>query len=167
MKKLIFSIFLIFTTSQIASAQDISNWVSGLSMVKDAEYQLVDRDMIEASLAAAKAADSTGMASVSTPPFMEKLKSIDVINLSACSPEIKNLFLKDLDNIKDENGYETLINVVDDGDKVRIIAKRDGAVVPQVFVFAIDGQDGEIVIVRMTGNMDNSDIEDILKQQQK
>lgn len=167
MKKLIFCILLIFATIQISSAQDLSNWVSGLSMVKDAEYQLVDRPMIEASLAAAKAADSTGMVSAQTPPFMEKLESIDVINLTACSTEIKDLFLKDLDNIKDGNGYETLINVIDEGDKVRIVAKKEGTVVPQVFVFAIDGQDGEIVIVRMTGNMDESDIADIMKQQQK
>lgn len=166
MKKLIFSIFLIFITSQICSAQDLSNWVSGLSMVKDAEYQLVDRPMIETSLAAAKAANS-GTSSTSTPPFMEKLESIDVINLSACSTEIKDLFLKDLDNIQDGNGYETLINVIDDDDKVRIIAKREGTLVSQVFVFAIDSQDGEIVIVRMTGNMDESDIADIVKQQQK
>ncbi len=167
MKKLIFSIFLIFTTSQISYAQDLSNWVSGLSMVKDAEYQLVDRQMLEASLAAAKAADSTGIISTSTPPFMEKLESIDVINLSACSTEVKDLFLKDLDNIQDGNGYETLINVIDDGDKVRIIAKRDGVVIPQVFVFAIDGEDGEIVVVRMTGNLEESDIADIIKQQKK
>lgn len=167
MKKFIFSIFLIFITSQFCSAQDISNWVSGLSMVKDAEYQLVDRSMIEASLAATKAIDSTGTISSQTPPFMEKLESIDVINLSSCSTEIKDLFLKDLANIKDGNGYETLINVVDDGDNVRIIAKRDSTAVTQVFVFAIDNQDGEIVIVRMTGNMDESDIADILKQQKK
>lgn len=167
MKKFIFSIFLIFAISQICSAQDISNWVSGLSMVKDAEYQLVDRPMIEASLAATKAIDSTGMISSQTPPFMQKLESIDVINLSACSTEIKDLFFKDLGNIKDENGYETLINVVDDGDNVRIIAKREATAVTQVFVFAIDNQDGEIMIVRMNGNMDESDIADILKQQKK
>ena len=98
---------------------------------------------------------------------MEKLESIDIINLSSCSTEVKDLFLKDLDNIQDENGYETLINVVDDSDKVRIIAKREGAVIPQIYVFAIDSEDNEIVIIRMNGRMDESDIADIIKQQQK
>ena len=167
MKKLIFSILLIFATSQLVSAQDLSNWVSGLALVENAEYQLVDRPMLEASLAAAKAADSTGMISSQAPPFMEKLESIDVINLSACSSEVKDLFLKDLDNIQDGNGYETLINVIDENDKVRIIARRDGTVIPQIFVFAIDGENNEIVIVRMNGKMDESDITDIIKQQQK
>lgn len=167
MKKLIFSILLIFTTSQLVSAQDLSNWVSGLALVENAEYQLVDRPMLEASLAAAKAADSTGMISSQAPPFMEKLESIDVINLSSCSSEVKDLFLKDLDNIQDGNGYETLINVIDENDKVRIIARRDGTVIPQIFVFAIDGENNEIVIVRMNGKMDESDITDIIKQQQK
>lgn len=123
--------------------------------------------MLEASLAAAKAADSTGMISSQAPPFMEKLESIDVINLSSCSSEVKGLFLKDLDNIQDGNGYETLINVIDENDKVRIIARRDGTVIPQIFVFAIDGENNEIVIVRMNGKMDESDITDIIKQQQK
>ena len=167
MKKLIFSILLIFATSQLVSAQDLSNWVSGLALVENAEYQLVDRPMLEASLAAAKAADSTGMISSQAPPFMEKLESIDVINLSSCSSEVKDLFLKDLDNIQDGNGYETLINVIDENDKVRIIARRDGTVIPQIFVFAIDGENNEIVIVRMNGTMDESDITDIIKQQQK
>lgn len=167
MKKLIFSILLIFATSQLVSAQDLSNWVSGLALVENAEYQLVDRPMLEASLAAAKAADSTGMISSQAPPFMEKLESIDVINLSSCSSEVKDLFLKDLDNIQDGNGYETLINVIDENDKVRIIARRDGTVIPQIFVFAIDGENNEIVIVRMNGKMDQSDITDIIKQQQK
>ncbi|QIK55332.1 DUF4252 domain-containing protein [Dysgonomonas sp. HDW5A] len=167
MKKLIFSILLIFATSQLVSAQDLSNWVSGLALVENAEYQLVDRPMLEASLAAAKAADSTGMISSQAPPFMEKLESIDVINLSSCSSEVKDLFLKDLDNIQDGNGYETLINVIDENDKVRIIARRDGTVIPQIFVFAIDGENNEIVIVRMNGKMDESDITDIIKQQQK
>ena len=167
MKKFISCILLIFAISQIASAQDLSNWVSGLSMIENAEYQLVDRSMLEASLAAAKAADSTGIMSSPPPPFMEKLESIDIINLSSCSTEVKDLFLKDLDNIQDENGYETLINVVDDSDKVRIIAKREGAVIPQIYVFAIDSEDNEIVIIRMNGKMDESDIADIIKQQQK
>lgn len=167
MKKLIFSILLIFASSQFILAQDLSNWVSGLALVENAEYQLVDRPMLEASLAAAKAVDSTGMISSQAPPFMEKLESIDVINLSACSSEVKDLFLKDLDNIQDGNGYETLINVIDESDKVRIIARRDGTVIPQIFVFAIDGENNEIVIVRMNGKMDESDITDIIKQQQK
>lgn len=169
MKKIIFSIFLIFATSQICSAQDLNNWVSGLSYAENAEYQLVDRSMIEASLAmAANAMDSTGTLAVQTPPpFMEKLESIDLINLSSCPKEVKELFLKDLENIQDGNGYETLINVVDEGDKVRIIAKKEGAVIPNIYVFAIDGEDGEIVIVRMNGKMDESDIADIIKQQQK
>ena len=167
MKKLIFSILLIFASSQFILAQDLSNWVSGLALVENAEYQLVDRPMLEASLAAAKAADSTGMISSQAPPFMEKLESIDVINLSSCSSEVKDLFLKDLDNIQDGNGYETLINVIDENDKVRIIARRDGTVIPQIFVFAIDGENNEIVIVRMNGKMDESDITDIIKQQQK
>ena len=154
MKKLFFSILLIFTTSQLVSAQDLSNWVSGLALVENAEYQLVDRPMLEASLSAAKAADSTGMISSQAPPFMEKLESIDVINLSSCSSEVKDLFLKDLDNRQDGNGYETLINVIDENDKVRIIARRDGTVIPQIFVFAIDGENNEIVIVRMNGKMD-------------
>ena len=68
MKKFISCILLIFAISQIASAQDLSNWVSGLSMIENAEYQLVDRSMLEASLAAAKAADSTGI--MSSPPLL-------------------------------------------------------------------------------------------------
>ncbi|PXV68902.1 uncharacterized protein DUF4252 [Dysgonomonas alginatilytica] len=167
MKKLIFSIFLIFATSQIIYAQDLSNWVSGLSLNENAQYQLVDKAMLEATLAAAKASDSSGMIPTNTPPFMEKLESIDVINLTECSAEIKKLFLKDLEEIKDENGYETLVNVVDGADKVRIIARKEGTVIPQIFVFAIDMENLEIVIVRMTGRMNESDIADVIKQQQQ
>lgn len=167
MKKLIFCIFLIFTTSQLVSAQDLNYWVSSLALNKDVQYQQVDQAMLEASMAAARAADSSGMIPSQTPSFMEKLESIDVINLSACSPEVKKLFLKDLADIKDENGYETLINAVDETDKVRIMAKKEGTTISQIFVFAIDNADEEIVVVRMTGKMDESDIADIIKQQQK
>lgn len=160
---------MIFATCQLISAQDLSNWVSALSYAENAEYQLVDRTMIEASLAMAEnAMDSTGtMMSKKAAPFMSKLESIDLINLTSCPENVKNLFLKDLENLQDENGYETLVNVVDETDKVRIIAKREGAIIPQIYVFAIDGEDGEIIIVRMNGQMDESDIADIIKQQQK
>lgn len=167
MKKLIFTIFLVFATSQILTAQDLSNWVSSLALIQNAQYQQVDQAMLEASLAAARAVDSSSIIPSQTPPFMEKLESIDVINLSECSQETKTSFLKDLENIQDGGGYETILNVVDETDKVRIIARKEGTVIPQIFVFAIDHGDQEIVVIRMTGRMDESDINDIIKQQKQ
>lgn len=166
MKKLIIFILLIVSAPQTIFSQDLSNWVSGLALIQNAEYQQVDKAMLEASLAIAKTSDTTGIIA-NTPPFMEKLESIDIINLSSCTPGAKNLFLQDFENIKDTDGYETLINITEDGDKVRIIVKREETFVPHVFVFAIDGEGDEIMIIRMSGNMDESDIADIVKQQQK
>lgn len=167
MKKFIFCLLLVIATNSILYAQDLSYWVSSLAMIENVEYQQVDRSMIEASLAVAKAQDSTGAIISQMPPFMEKLESIDIINLSSCSAEVKNLFLKDFAGIRDENGYETLVNVVDETDKIRVIAKKEDSLILQVFVFAIDNQDNEIVVLRMNGKMDESDISDIIKQHQK
>lgn len=172
MKKLILSLFLVFATSGVVSAQDLNNRVSDLSLNEDAQYQLIDKNMIEAyvNLAVIRAWQdyiATGIMIYEMPPFMQKLDSIEFINLTECSTEIKGLFLKDLEEIKDENGYETVSNTTDGTTKIRIIARRDGDVIPQVFAFGVNNDNQAILIVRMTGKMNESDIADILKQQKK
>lgn len=163
MKKLIYSLLLFLFVGQMASAQDLNYWVSSLALVDKADYQQIDRQILDlASFQTELTSDST--ASKPVAPFLKKLDSIDIINLTPCSDEVKVLFLKDFENLEDANGYQTLINENDGTDRVRIIAKKDGSIISQVFVFAIAEGDGEIFVFRMNGRMDESDIADIIKQ---
>lgn len=165
MKKIILSLVLVFAFGQVAVAHDIDKLIEELSKVEGVEHQIVDRSMLDAAVAAGMQADSTGNASSKIPGFMKKLELIEVTAAENVQPELRNRFLAELDKFEDGDKYETLLTVKDGGDNVRILAQRENGVVTAVIIFAIDEEDA--AIVKMVGKFDQSDLTDILNEQEK
>jgi len=139
--------------------------MSEFAQIEGAERQVVDRAMLDMSMNAAMEADSTGELKSKMPPFMKKIDSIEVISVEEYKPEVKDLFLKEFSNFQDGNGYSTLLTVKDGEDNVRIISHKDGDKNTAVFILVLDEEDA--VIVKMSGELSESDLEDIIKEQNK
>lgn len=158
------SLVLLLAFGQIALAQDINKLMAELAKIEGVEHQIVNRETIDASLAPALAADSTGELK-SKMGFMGKLKFIEVVAVENPEAEIRTRYEKELINFKDGNGYETLLQVKDGSDKVRIIAYRQDGKTTEVIIFVVDEED--VALVKMAGEFDESDLTNIIEEQTK
>lgn len=165
MKRYIFSLVLVLFAVQFTYAQDLNKFMSEFSEIEGAEKQVVDREMLNMSMNAAMEADSTGELKSKMPPFMQKIESIEVVSIEEYKPEVKDMFMKEFDNFNDGNGYTTLLTVKDGEDNVRIISYKEGDKNTAVFILVLDDEDA--VIVKMSGELNESDLEDIIKEQNK
>lgn len=165
MKKFIVFFILILTGSHIATAQDLDGLMKEVAKNEKAQRQVVDKAMLGTSMAQAQDLDPTGELKSKMPSFMQKIDSIQVVTLEEDAPDIRNMVLDNLNSFKDDDIYSTLVRVKDGEDNVRIIAKRNGETVSDVYIFVVDEED--IVLVKMSGRLEQSDLEDIVKEQAK
>jgi predicted CopG family antitoxin len=165
MKKFIVFFILILAGSHIATAQELDRLMEEVAKNEKAQRQVVDKAMLGASVAQAQAQDSTGELKSKMPSFMQKIDSIQVVTLKKNAPDTRNMVLDNLNSFKDDDVYSTLVRVKDGEDNVRIIAKRDGETVSDVYILVMDEED--IVLVKMSGRLEQSDLEDIVKEQAK
>lgn len=165
MKRLIISLLLILVTGQFIYSQDLNRLMADLAKEGNVERQVVDQSMLKQSLQGAASVDSTGMVTANMPSFVRNLSMVDVLNLNGCTSEVKAKFSKQIEEFKDGDGYETLLRVKDGEDNIRMIFKRNEDKVSEVFFLVMDEED--IVIVKMTGEFNESDLQEIIKEQSK
>ncbi|GAB6121232.1 DUF4252 domain-containing protein [Dysgonomonas termitidis] len=165
MKKFIVFFILILAGTHIATAQDLDRLMEEVAKNEKAQRQVVDKTMLGASMAQAQAQDPTGELKSKMPSFMQKIDSIQVVTLEEGAPDTRNTVLENLNSFKDDDIYSTLVRVKDGEDNVRIIAKKNGEAVSDVYIFVVDEDD--IVLVKMSGRLEQSDLEDIVKEQTK
>lgn len=158
------SLVLLLAFGQIALAQDINKLMAELAKIEGVEHQIVDSETLNASLAPALAADSTGELK-SKMGFVSKLKFIEVVAVENPEAEIRAKYENELINFKDGNGYETLIHVKDGSDKVRIIAYSQDGKTTEVIILVVDEED--VALVKMAGEFDESDLTNIIEEQTK
>jgi len=165
MKKYMFLLVLALIAVQFTFAQDLNQLMNDMSKIEGAQHQVVDREMLNTSMNAAMEADSTGRLKSEMPAFMQKMESVEVVAIEEYSPEVKERFQKEINGFRDGNGYETLLSVKDEGDNVRIISYKDGDQILGVYILVLDEEDA--VVVKMFGNLNESDLTDIINEQKK
>lgn len=165
MKKYMFLFVLAFAAVQFTFAQDLNQLMRDMSKIEGAQHHIVDKEMLNASMKAAMEADSVKQLNSKVPGFVAKLDSIEIVAIEEYTPEIKDTFLKQINAFSDGNGYETLLSVTDEDDNVRIISYKDGELILGVYVLVLDEEDA--VIVKMSGNLSESDLIDIINEQKK
>jgi hypothetical protein len=161
MKKFIVFFILILAGSHIATAQDLDRLMEEVAKNEKTQRQVVDKTM----LAQAQAQDTTGELKSVMPSFMQKIDSIQVVTLLEEDADTRNLVLDNLNSFKDDDVYSTQVRVKDGEDNVRIIAKRDGEAISDVYIFVMDEK--YVVLVKISGRLEQSDLEDIVKEQTK
>jgi len=155
MKKLILSLLLVTGISMSASAQDLDKMMADLAKIEGVVHQVVDKETLEVSLK-----DKNEL-----PSLVERLTGVEVVVLENGPVELSDSLTKEISSIKDGNGFATLLSVKDGTDKVRIISHKENDLTTSVYVIVIDEED--IVFVKLTGNLTEEDIAEIVKEQQK
>jgi len=165
MKKILLSLILIVATGNIAIAQDLNQLISDLSKVEGVQHQLVDKSMLDEQMKQAMEADPTGELASQMPGFMKKIDTVEAVVFENSTADVKEKVTTSLADFKDGDGYETLLKVKQQDADVRIIAKK-GEQKSDIFIFVLAG-DATIVMVKMTGDLDEQDFVEIVKEQQK
>ncbi|MBB4036054.1 hypothetical protein GGR21_001955 [Dysgonomonas hofstadii] len=156
MKKFILLLVLVAGISLTTSAQDLNKIMADLAKIEGAVHQVVNKETLDTSLKGQKE---------NLPSVVEKLTSVEVVVLENGPVELSDSLANELSNFKDGNGFATLLTVKDGTDKVRIISHKEDDSTTSVYVIVIDEED--IVFVKMTGNLTEEDIAEIVKEQQK
>jgi len=164
MKKVFYILFLTLFFSHISIAQNVNDFISEFSSCDNVQKRVIDKEMLDASLQAAKAMDPTGTIAAQIPPFMQKLDTIEIFDLTQCPADVKTDFISRFGTLQDNDEYLTLLLEDEGTDKVRVISKKDGSITTEVIILGIGNNDDGIAILKMTGKLDDSDIEEILKK---
>lgn len=153
MKKYILSLVLIFAVGQAAYAQNLDELITKLSQIEGIQYQTIDRETMGMMLEN----------SSDIPSFLGKVDYITAAAIEDASPEVQALYTDAFDNFKDGDGYEALLRVSDDEDKVLIVTRKGSEDVNEIFILAIS--DDELALVKMAGKFDSSDLQEIIDKQ--
>ena len=121
--------------------------------------------------------DVKGVESVSVSPFLMKFArlfmdsddknnplikgthSVKVLDLEDCTKDIKKQFTQKVNKLE-HNGYETWMQVKEDGENVKIIAKMEDQMIRELLVLTTDNDDCALVLIK--GKIRKEDIQAII-----
>jgi hypothetical protein len=90
------------------------------------------------------------------PDSAKNINKIEVYDLSDCKADIKQEISREINNLKSDRNYETLIQVREKGKNVKILAKRKKDSIKELLILVSDND--EPVIVRLQGNIKQKDL---------
>lgn len=154
MKKLGIGFVLLFAIVLSANAIHPDKLINQLSQEKNVAIETVEGEEL-AEIMKAKEEMSV----------FEGLKAIHVIALEDSPVDVMQNYKYMIDNLEDIDGYQTLIQVKDREDTVRIMLRTENDVVQGVYLFVADDED--IVVVQLQGNISQEGIETLIKEQTK
>ena len=77
----------------------------------------------------------------------KQVRSMKVLDLSDCSPEVKARFTRRMADL-DDKGYETLVRVNDEGEKVNILVKQKNDVIREMLIVCAGTDDCTLVFFK-------------------
>lgn len=89
-----------------------------------------------------------------------KLSSVRVLDLDDCAPVVKQRFAEETANLENK-GYETLISVNDEGEKVRIYLRREKGDITELLI--VNRSDDDASMVQLKGKIKESEIGNLVK----
>lgn len=97
-----------------------------------------------------------------TPTIAKRIKSMKVLDLEDCTNLVKEQFLTEVNNLS-LDGYEQMMQINEDGEKVRIFALpyKDGI---KELLFVCTGED-DCTLVQMKGKIPREDIARLVNEQ--
>lgn len=102
---------------------------------------------------------------VNNMPLARGVKTLEVYDLSDCNANQKQDISIQFNQIKDSDGYETLMYAREDGDEVRIMIKKDKDLIREMVFLCMDKADP--AIIRFSGKIKESDIAELVNKYNK
>lgn len=164
MKRIVLGVLLGIISLGISQSQNLSEFVSDLAKNENVQRQLIDRSMVQLSIETARTMDPSGKLLEQIPPFMTRLDTIEILDLTQSAPNLKADFMKRFNSSDEEEDYEMLLSADDENDRVRIFAKKDDNITKEMIILAVDTEEEEIVVLRLKGVLNAADVEKIVDQ---
>lgn len=95
-------------------------------------------------------------------PLLRGVHGMEVFDLEDCSKMDKQKCVNRIGDVKDEDGYDTLIKARDKEDDVRIMIKEKGKFISEVVIINIEGETPSIV--RFWGKMKKDDLNELMSK---
>ncbi|WP_277070214.1 DUF4252 domain-containing protein [Prevotella corporis] len=135
MKSIIIALALL-ATSLTGWAQTINDVFKKFKEMENVTYVNIPKSVVGMAL---KSAGKDNVAN-----WADKIDAIQVLSLEEASATTKQLFNAEVKKL-DTSGYEDMIKVNSEGEKVRILTKGTEKIITSLIIFAIDEEDCSLV----------------------
>ena len=154
MKKYLLTMAIMLTVCQLTVAQNISSIMNEFKNEQNAECIHISPFMMSIGKLFMGNEEGTDIA--------RKVKSIRILDLEDCSADVKERFVKRVDKLTPK-GYETLMQVNDNGEKVRIMTKTKNNTIHEMLIFCIENKDCSLI--QMNCKIKKEDIAQLVNEQ--
>ena len=96
--------------------------------------------------------------------IIRKIKSIKVLDLESCTASVKERFSKKVNRLS-LKGYDELMRVNDEGEKVRVLMKTKKETIREL-LFVCTGKE-DCTLVQINGKFTTEDIDKLVNQETK
>jgi len=156
MKKYLFCLVLVLALSQVTYSQSLDKLMSRISKVENVDKVKIGRFMMTLGKT---------FGGVGNMPVARGIHSMEVYDLSSCDSALKQDLAQQISQLKDGDGYETLIMAKDKDDDVRIMMKKKKDVISDMIILCMDKDDP--TIVKFSGRIKEGDIAELIKKYDK
>jgi len=150
MKKYLFCLILALAVGQMSYAQNVDQFLKNVSKTENIDHVKIGRFMMSIGKM---------FGGVSNMPVARGVHSLEVYDLSDCNWQKKKELVDQIGNLKDGDGYETLLMAKDKDDNVRIMIKRKKNVISDILILCMDKDDP--TIVKLSGKIKEKDIAEL------
>ena len=153
MKKFVFTLLLVFVC-HLGYAQGINGLFNEFGSEKNADCVKVSSFMMSlGKMFAGHDEDAK---------IIRKIKSIKVLDLESCTASVKERFNKKVNKLN-LKGYDELMRVNDEGEKVRVLMKTKKETIREL-LFVCTGKE-DCTLVQINGKFTKDDIDKLVKQE--
>lgn len=155
MKKFVFTLLLVFVC-HLGYAQSINGLFNEFGSEKNADCVKVSSFMMSlGKMFAGHDEDAE---------IIRKIKSIKVLDLESCTQSVKERFSKKVNRLS-LKGYDELMRVNDEGEKVRVLMKAKKETIREL-LFVCTGKE-DCTLVQINGKFTKEDIDKLVNQETK
>lgn len=148
MKKL-FVTLMIMVLSMPMMAQNLQKFIDKYGAISGVELVNLGPEMLKNGFSKS----GINIGPIDKMPGMVRLDSIKILTMEKAGKRVKK-FIKDAKKLNIEaDGYSEIINTMNDGEFVRILARGEMADANEFVVIATDEEDESFTVVRMCGKM--------------
>ncbi len=152
MVKKCFLCISLFLVAQLSLGQNIEKLFKEFSDAPNVENVKLDKSMMNLAKSFVKGDDLGGV---------KEIDSLQVLDLSKCSSEIKDKFAAKVKTLNVE-GYETLVRSNENGENVRVLVKMNNGDISELVVVTTGN---EAALVKIKGKFNKSDISKLTNKQ--
>ena len=97
-----------------------------------------------------------------TPEITKSIRSMKVLDLEDCSDKVKERFNRKINNLQSE-GYETMIQTIDNGEKVRILTRIEKDVIRELLIVCTGNDD--CALIQLNGKIKKENIAQLVNKE--